>query len=235
MSSFITKLTRLSKAPLTYCQARALSQTFVCSKNPQNNDNDSASIEDPKISFLKKTRDQIRANTNAFKFFKMDENYIIDENKLQKQMRQLQSQLHPDRFADQDGEMLDLSMNVSSHINVIYHILRHPYERAKYLLCIKQGWSNHDIESRLDSYKMDADFLAKMMELDEKLEDPRLAQRDLFKVHEQLSNELNSLIAEINQDFELKRYDKILGKLGKLKFLSNRHKDASDRVQVYNF
>lgn len=225
------KFARLTKGPVTYCQARALSQTLVCSNRQKNGD---SANEDPRISFLKRTRDQIRANTNAFRLFKIDEKYIIDEHELQKKMRQLQSQLHPDRFADQGGEMLDLSMNVSSHINVIYHILRDPYERARYLLCIKQGWSNYDIEAKLDGYKMDAEFLAKMMEIDEKIEDPGLDQRVLFKVNEELSNELNGLVAEISKDFEFKRYDDILGKLGKLKFLTNRYKACSERVQVYN-
>ncbi|HEY6130599.1 MAG TPA: Fe-S protein assembly co-chaperone HscB [Halioglobus sp.] len=111
----------------------------------------------------------------------------LDTAQLGARYRQLQRELHPDRYAGASAHEQRLAVQYSALINAAYATLRKPLTRALYLLELA-GMSKESIASQ----QIDGGFLIVQMELREKLEvmeglvDPEPA--------------LDHLVAEINAD-----------------------------------
>lgn len=161
---------------------------------------------------------------NVFKLFKIDQKFSISESRLRVEMLQLQRLLHPDRFFDQDQDSRAKSEYLSALVNESYETLRQPYKRAKYLLSLATGQSAEQIERRLDGLKMDASFLARMMDTRERIDSPRPLERaEAARLATVLQAEIEQLNSQLDADFARAApdLDSVLSKLGKLKFLAN--------------
>ncbi len=103
-----------------------------------------------------------------FSLFGLPPVFAIDVERLDALYRELQRQVHPDRFgAAGEGERR-LALERAAHINEAYRTLKDPLRRARYLL------ERHGLDptTRQD---VAADFLAEQMALREALEDIRQA------------------------------------------------------------
>jgi molecular chaperone HscB len=124
---------------------------------------------------------------NYFQLFDQAPVVDLDVKQLGEQFRQLQQQLHPDRYAGKSAQEQRLAVQYSALVNQAYSTLRHPLSRSLYLLEL-EGMSPQEIASQ----KVDGAFLMEQMELREKLEsigsmvDPETV--------------LDHLITEINRD-----------------------------------
>lgn len=165
-------------------------------------------------------------NYNAFKLFDLKPKFNISKAKLQREMRNLQRTLHPDKFVDESGKVQEMSNTLSSMVNEYYHILRDPYKRAKYLLALMTNKSQSEMEESLEKLEMDSEFLSRMMDIRDQITNPNTERYELEKLSSVLECELDSLIIEINKLFEEKDTKAVIGRLGKLKFLSKCLKAA---------
>jgi len=102
---------------------------------------------------------------NYFQLFDQPPVVDLDVKLLGEQFRQLQQQVHPDRYAGKSAQEQRLAVQYSALINQAYSILRHPLSRALYLLELK-GMSPEEIARQ----KVAGGFLMEQMELREKLE-----------------------------------------------------------------
>ena len=98
-------------------------------------------------------------NQNYFSLFKLPQQFAIDEQQLSTRFRQLQREVHPDRYAGKDKHQQMLAMRFSSYINTAYQTLKSPLSRAEYLLELAQMPVNKETMTIADS-----DFLFKQME-----------------------------------------------------------------------
>lgn len=189
-----------------------------------------------KESLLTKERvDELtKLSQNAFKLFGLNEQFDINTRSLQREMRKLQQLLHPDRVYDADKSIRDKAYHLSTLVNDFYEILNHPYKRAKYLLSVALKKSQDEIEKDLEKLEIDSEFLTRMMDMRETLEDPTTRPEVLVRLELELSSDLRSLVKELNKDFENKNTDIILTKLGKLKFLANCHHIVTDRLGSFS-
>lgn len=183
---------------------------------------------------LERVNELSEISQNAFKLFKLNEKFDISTSSLQREMRNLQKLLHPDKMYEADRPIRNKAVNLSAIVNDYYAILKHPYKRAKYLLSIKLGKSQDEIEKDLDKLKIDDDFLDRMMDLRERLEDRKTDSHALARIESELSSDLNILLCELTKDFESKNMDLILPKLGRLKFLANCHHVVTDRMGSFS-
>ena len=69
---------------------------------------------------------------NFFELFQLPVAFTIDNNKLEQQLRQLQSQHHPDNQSDNESKKHAEKM--SAVINQAYQTLKYPDSRASHLL-----------------------------------------------------------------------------------------------------
>ena len=103
--------------------------------------------------------------TNYFELFEVPISYDVDLDQVQHRYRDLQKAVHPDKYANASSHERRMSMQHTSLINQALHTLKHPVERAMYLLQLK------GVDFAMDNQTtMDAAFLMGQIEMREKLE-----------------------------------------------------------------
>jgi len=123
---------------------------------------------------------------NFFELFGLPESYDIDISQLSIRYRNLQSTIHPDKFASATDLERRLSVQKSALINQAFQTLKHPLSRAQYMLQLR------GVElSNQSSPPMDPEFLMQQMRLREELEHVR--------GHSQPMSVLNKINREIDQ------------------------------------
>lgn len=212
--------------PITYSKARSISLSRF-DQLKKKSDDGSDGQDSPKAQMLKQLNDRLFGSGSAFKLFNVEEKLIIDMRKLRDEMIKLQNQLHPDRFVNEESKIIDQSQLMSSYVNSSYLILKDPYERAKYLLCIRKNMTSAELEARLDRLRLDPEFLAEMMKINETIEESTPDSFSVLRLQSKLSQDIEKIISEMEKDLEGDRYDDMLVKLAKLKFLSNRYQESS--------
>ncbi len=100
-----------------------------------------------------------------FELFDLPVQFEVDTAALGDVYRQLQRELHPDRFASSADHEQRIAVQYSAFVNEAYAVLRAPLPRALYLLELK-GMTQEEISRQ----QVDGGFLIEQMELREKLE-----------------------------------------------------------------
>lgn len=96
---------------------------------------------------------------NHFELFGIEPAFDIDLGRVEQAYRDLQTQVHPDKFAHATDAEKRLSMQWATHANEAYQTLKLPIARARYLLRL------HGIETQEETNTaMPADFLMAQME-----------------------------------------------------------------------
>lgn len=174
-----------------------------------------------------KNEDQIKSE-NAFKIFNLEAKLLIDEHKLKREMHTLLKVLHPDKYMQVGKETHEKSEQLTSLVVESYQILKNPYRRAMYLLSLKWNKSESEIEHLLDESKVDSEFLTRMMEIREEIDNSR--QQSLVKLSIMIESELNDLMRAVNKGFNSKNYESVLDKLARLKFVANCHMAVQEKL-----
>ncbi|MEM9254558.1 MAG: Fe-S protein assembly co-chaperone HscB [Pseudomonadota bacterium] len=102
---------------------------------------------------------------NFFKLFGLPVGFDLDQAGLRDRYRQLQGELHPDRYAGGSDLEQRMAVQYSALVNEAYATLRKPLDRALYLLQLV-GLDKETVARQ----KVDGGFLIAQMEWREKLE-----------------------------------------------------------------
>jgi len=105
---------------------------------------------------------------NHFELFGLAPAFALEPAQLDRAYRDIQSKIHPDRFAHAGEAERRASMQWTTQVNEAYRTLRSPVQRAKYLLEL----NGVDVAFETNT-AMPADFLTEQMELRENLEAAR--------------------------------------------------------------
>ncbi|MDD5241225.1 MAG: Fe-S protein assembly co-chaperone HscB [Sulfuricella sp.] len=108
---------------------------------------------------------------NHFELLGITPAYQIDLIRLEQTYRDIQSQVHPDKFAHLNDAERRLSMQWSTQANEAYQTLRHPLNRARYLLHLN-GFELHEETNTA----MSPAFLMQQMEWREAIGEARAAK-----------------------------------------------------------
>jgi molecular chaperone HscB len=100
-----------------------------------------------------------------FALFGLPVSYALDSARLDQAYRDIQAEIHPDKFAHAGEAEQRLAMQWATRVNEAYQTLRRPFERADYLLRL-QGIHAMDAGNTA----MPMDFLVRQMEWSEELE-----------------------------------------------------------------
>ena len=103
---------------------------------------------------------------NHFDLFGLQPAFAVDEVRLERAYREIQSRVHPDRFAQAGDAERRASLQWTTRVNEAYRALKNPVQRASHLLEL-QGV---DVAFETNT-AMPPDFLMEQMELREALED----------------------------------------------------------------
>lgn len=110
-------------------------------------------------------------NQSHFDLFGLPATYAIDRERLDAAYRELQSAVHPDRFAARPDAEQRLAMQRATQVNEAYQTLKHPVNRGVYLLQL-QGVDALDARDT----QMAPAFLMQQMEWREAIDDARAAR-----------------------------------------------------------
>ncbi|MFT3737079.1 MAG: Fe-S protein assembly co-chaperone HscB [Rhodocyclaceae bacterium] len=69
-----------------------------------------------------------------FSLFNLPEHFALERPALEAAYRNVQAQVHPDRFAHRSEAERRVAMQWATHANEAYRALKNPIERARYLL-----------------------------------------------------------------------------------------------------
>lgn len=103
---------------------------------------------------------------NHFELFGLAPAFALETDALERSYREIQSRVHPDRFAHAGDAERRASLQWTTRVNEAYRTLKDPVQRAKHLLEL-QGV---DVAFETDT-AMPSGFLVQQMELRESLED----------------------------------------------------------------
>src|SRR5690242_21486032 len=100
-----------------------------------------------------------------FDLFGLQPAFAVDEVRLERAYREIQSRVHPDRFAHAGDAERRASLQWTTRVNEAFQILKNPVSRAKHLLDL-QGV---DVAFETNT-QMPTDFLMQQLELREELD-----------------------------------------------------------------
>ena len=107
-------------------------------------------------------------NTYHFALFGLTPFFRIDQTVLDERYREIQAQVHPDRFVEAEESQRRLSLQWATRANEGYQTLKKPLSRALYLLELAGAGVN-----LADNHAMSPDFLMEQMEWREAVVDAR--------------------------------------------------------------
>ena len=160
-----------------------------------------------------------RASTSSshFELFGLPAVFSIDLARLEKTYREVQSRVHPDRFAHAGDAERRASLQWTTRVNEAFQVLRNPVSRARHLLEL------HGVDVAFETNTaMPQQFLMQQMELREAIEQA-LARKDadqLRGIQEGLARDKASLEKQLAERLDRDRdYAAAAGLVRELQFL----------------
>jgi molecular chaperone HscB len=154
---------------------------------------------------------------NHFELFGLAPAFALEAEALERSYRDIQSRVHPDRFAHAGDAERHASLQWTTRVNEAYRTLKDPMQRAKHLLELR----GVDVAFETNT-AMPADFLVQQMELRESLEEA-VETRDaasLDSLRKGLVEEKSKLEKQIGESIDAKNdYAGAAGLVRKLMFL----------------
>jgi molecular chaperone HscB len=153
---------------------------------------------------------------NHFQIFGVPAQFELDLSALEGRYRELQREVHPDRFARASPAEQRVSMQLAARVNEAYQTLRSPIKRAQYLLQIK------GVDPELETNTaMSPEFLAGQMERREELEAAAAANdwERLIALSSALRVDQDVLFGRVERQLEAGDWSEAAVTLRQLKFL----------------
>ena len=133
---------------------------------------------------------QLDSKSNYFELFGLPQRFAIDNQALVDRYRELQQQLHPDKFASRPDAERRWSLQAASLVNDAYKTLHTELNRAAYLLKLQGIQLDEETDTQMDPM-----FLMEQMELREALESAEQAD-DCFAELAGIRKQLRSSVDE---------------------------------------
>jgi molecular chaperone HscB len=166
---------------------------------------------------------------NHFELFGLSAAFALDKEVLEKAYREIQSQVHPDRFAHAGDAERRASLQWTTRVNEAYRTLKSPVQRAKHILDLH----GVDVGFETDT-QMPTDFLLRQLELREELE-AAVQKKDaamLDALRTTISGEKLLLENEIGNALDSKKdYQGAAGPVRKLMFLDRLNEEIDSAYE----
>jgi molecular chaperone HscB len=151
---------------------------------------------------------------NHFELFGLTPAFALEAEPLERSYREIQSQIHPDRYAQAGDAERRASMQWTTRVNEAYRTLKSPVQRARYLL----EMNGVDVQFGTNT-QMPAEFLVRQLELREALDEAK-APDALDRLQAQVRAQKASIVESIALLVDgQKDYAAAAGEVRKLMFL----------------
>ena len=169
-------------------------------------------------------------NQNHFEIFGLPVRFAVDPAQLESRFRDLQREVHPDRYAASSQAEHRVSMQLATRVNEAFQTLKSPVSRARYLLHL------HGVDPQLETNTaMPQDFLVGQMELREALDDAMDAEDGsrLAQLSSQLRRDRDALLGQLEARLEAQAWNEAAEVLRQLMFVEKFGEEigaAEDRL-----
>ena len=162
-----------------------------------------------------------------FALFDLPRSFGINLSELDSRYRDIQAQVHPDRFAKASEVERRLSMQWATHANEAYQTLKKPLARARYLLHL----AGQDIQAESNT-AMPMDFLMTQMEWREAVMEAREGRdhHELEHLHNRLSGDIRARYDELAGLIEQADYNLATDRVRRLMFLEKLLYEIDDAL-----
>lgn len=167
---------------------------------------------------------------NHYQLFDLEPAFQLDMPRLDQSFRELQAQVHPDKFSHAPDAERRLSMQWSTHVNEAYQTLKQPISRARYLLHL-QGVDTQEETNTA----MPADFLMEQMEWREAIGEAKDAAdaAELDRLGVKLRQAMHHLQDDIGQRLDQRHdYPGAAEAVRKLRFLEKLREEINDALEA---
>jgi molecular chaperone HscB len=166
---------------------------------------------------------------NHFDLFGLSPIYSIEGEALERSYREIQSKVHPDRYAHAGDAERRASLQWTTRVNEAYRTLKDPVQRAKHLLEL------HGVDVAFETNTaMPPEFLMQQMELRESLEEAK-TPASLDEMRKRLRQNKAELQKQIAEALDTRKdYAGAAGLVRKLQFLDRLDEEidsAYERVE----
>ena len=133
-------------------------------------------------------------STDHFSLFELPRSFRLDSSVLDKRYREVQAQVHPDKFVQAGDAERRLSLQWATRVNEAYQTLKKPLARAQYLLKI----ADHDVDAE-NNTAMPPEFLMEQMEWREAVAEALSAreQGELEQLHHRVKQRMHARYEEL--------------------------------------
>jgi molecular chaperone HscB len=164
-----------------------------------------------------------------FELFGLTPAFAIEGEALERSYREIQSKVHPDRFAHAGDAERRASLQWTTRVNEAYRTLKDPVQRAKHLLEL------HGVDVAFETNTaMPPEFLMQQMELRESLEEAK-TPASLDEMRKRLRQNKAELQQQIAEALDTRKdYAGAAGLVRKLQFLDRLDEEidsAYERVE----
>lgn len=161
-----------------------------------------------------------------FSLFDLPRQFQLDNAALDLRYRELQSQVHPDKFAHLNDAEKRQSLQWATRVNEGYQTLRDALKRGRYLLSL------HGVDTQEEhNTAMPLDFLMQQMEWREGLQDA-IAAKDIDRLNalsDIARNETRKLQQQLAEQLDVTReFIAAGGTVRKLRFLEKLAEEIAD-------
>lgn len=163
-----------------------------------------------------------------FALFGLSRLFRLDLSDLDSRYRDVQAQVHPDRFAHAGEAERRMSMQWATHANEAYQTLKKPLTRASYLLHL----AGHDIQAE-NNTAMPADFLMEQMEWREAVMEARVGgdHHELERLYTRLRGDIDERFGELGALIDDARdYQLAVDRVRRLMFLEKLLHEIDDAL-----
>ena len=167
---------------------------------------------------------------NHFELLGLPVAYALDDMRLERGYRDLQSQVHPDRFAAGSEAERRVAMQWAARTNEAYRTLRDPLERARYLLHLK-GYDTGEESNTA----MPPDFLMQQMEWREAVAEAREGgdRRALDRLRHEISGSRAEMLQLLERALDRDaNYDAGCSLVRKLRFLDKIADEIAEALET---
>lgn len=133
-------------------------------------------------------------NADHFTLFEQPRTFRQDASRLDKRYREIQAQVHPDKFAQAGDAERRISLQWATRVNEAYQTLKKPLLRAQYLLSL----AGHEVGPGSNT-AMSSEFLMEQMEWREAVSEARIAgdQDELEDLRRRVKHRMDKRYAEL--------------------------------------
>jgi molecular chaperone HscB len=154
---------------------------------------------------------------NHFQLFGLPERFRLDAAALDRAYQELQSEVHPDRYATAGETEQRLALQASARVNEAYRSLKDPVARAQYLLSLHGVNAADETDTRLP-----LDFLERQLERREAASDAADSGDivGLERILDEVHAEVRALEASVGSLLDEKAWESARGPVRELRFVT---------------